>query len=77
MSSVKEQMYVLRREKAVLEADMRSLKARRENAQRASRQAIDVGTEPFYYRVGMDFRGRLYYKGAHLNPQMGDDVKVV
>jgi DNA-directed RNA polymerase len=25
----------------------------------------------------MDFRGRLYYKGAHLNPQMGDDVKVV
>ena len=77
MSSIKEQLYVLRRERSVLDADIRSLKARRENAQRANRQAIDVGTEEFYYRVGMDFRGRLYYKGAHLNPQMGDDVKVV
>ena len=77
MSSAKEQLYVMRRERSILDADIRSLKARRENAQRANRQAVDVGSEPFYYRVGMDFRGRLYYKGAHLNPQMGDDVKVV
>ena len=77
MLSIKEQIYAIKRERAVLEADKRSLSARRDNANRANHQAVAVGDQPFYYRVGMDFRGRLYYKGAHLNPQMGDDVKVV
>jgi DNA-directed RNA polymerase len=34
-----------------------------------------VNESDFYFRIGMDFRGRMYYKGAHLNPQMGDDIK--
>ncbi len=58
-------------------ADRRSLVARIDNAKRANLQGIDVGDNEFYYRVSMDFRGRLYYRGSHMNPQMGDDIKVM
>ena len=75
--SIKEQIALLRRERSNLTADKRSLVARRENAKRAAQQATMLGGDPFYYRVSMDFRGRLYYKGAHMNPQMGDDIKAV
>lgn len=58
-------------------ADRRSLTARMDNAKRANLQSVDVGDNEFYYRVSMDFRGRLYYRGSHMNPQMGDDIKVM
>jgi DNA-directed RNA polymerase len=68
---------VLKRKEELTKAEKRSLSARRENAYRASRQAVHVANDDFYFRVGMDFRGRIYYKSAHLNPQMGDDVKAI
>ena len=57
--------------------ERRELTARIENAKRASSQGLDVGDNEFFYRVALDFRGRVYYKGSHLNPQMGDDIKVM
>ena len=58
-------------------AEKRSLAARMDNAKRASILGVDLGDNEFYYRVSMDFRGRLYYRGSHMNPQMGDDIKVM
>lgn len=57
--------------------ERRELTARVENAKRASSQGLDVGDNEFFYRIALDFRGRVYYKGSHLNPQMGDDIKVM
>ncbi len=75
--TAKELLSQAKRQRALIAKDVRSLSARRENAQRAHRQALAVGDNDFYFRVAMDFRGRMYYKSAYLNPQMGDDIKVV
>jgi len=76
-TNTEEKKWALIRAINAVEADIRSLEARRDNAKRAQQQAIALGDKPFWFRVSMDFRGRLYYKGAHMNPQMGDDVKVI
>lgn len=57
--------------------DRRSLAARVDNTKRANIQGMNLADNEFFFRVSMDFRGRLYYRSAHMNPQMGDDIKVM
>jgi len=54
-----------------------SLSSRLDNASRASAQGIELGDNEFYFRCSLDFRGRIYYKSSHMNPQMADDIKVM
>lgn len=53
------------------------LTSRLDNAMRANAQGVELGDNEFYFRVAMDFRGRVYYKSSHMNPQMADDIKVM
>jgi DNA-directed RNA polymerase len=53
------------------------LSARLDNASRANAQGVELGDNEFYFRCSLDFRGRIYYKSSHMNPQMADDIKVM
>jgi DNA-directed RNA polymerase len=75
IDEIKQKLSIAKVELKTEQAALRSLVAVRDNAKRAAKTAVMFRGTPFYFRIGMDFRGRMYYKGAHLNPQMGDDIK--